>query len=88
MKKNILFATLLMLASCASVQTTQIEHDGKQAYKLTCSEFNSSLSECKANADKLCTNGYQLLDHHQEIHADSGDGFYMPTTHYLTIQCS
>ncbi|MDP2154118.1 MAG: hypothetical protein Q8J66_10740 [Methylotenera sp.] len=88
MNKTILLVPLLTLASCASVQTTQIEHDGMQAYKLTCSEFNSSLNECKANADKLCANGYKLVDHHKDVYADSGDGFYMPTTHYLTVKCS
>jgi hypothetical protein len=88
MKKIMFFATLFMLASCASVQTTKIEHDHKQAYKLTCSEFNSSLNECKANADKLCTNGYKLLSYHKDVYADSGDGFYMPSTHHLTVECS
>jgi hypothetical protein len=87
-KKFILFAPLLMLASCAGVQTTQIEHENKQAYKLTCSEFNSNLNECKANADKLCSNGYKLVNYYKHDYADSGDGFYMPSTHYLTVECS
>lgn len=88
MKKLIFFAPLIMLVSCASVRTTQIEHDNKLVYKLTCSEFNSSLNECKADADKLCANGYKLLSYEKEVYADSGDGFYMPTSHHLTVECS
>lgn len=88
MKKIIFFAPLFILASCASVQTAQIEYGSKQAYKLTCSEFNSSLKECKENADKICTNGYNLLSYYKHEYADAGDGFYMPSSHHLTIECS
>lgn len=87
MKKTLFLTSLLMITSCASVQSAQIEHDGKLGYQLTCSEFNSSLKECKENADKLCENGYKLLNHYKHEYPDSGDGFYMPSTHYLTVEC-
>lgn len=87
MKKIILFAPLLILASCASVQTAQSERDGKPVYQLTCSEFNSSLDECKQNAEKLCANGYQLVDYYKHVYPDPGDGFYMPPRHHLTVEC-
>jgi len=88
MKKTILFVPLLILTSCAGVKTAQIEPDGNQAYKLTCNEFSLSLEECKAKANEVCTNGYQITDHQEDKHPDPGDGFYMPSTHYLRVKCS
>lgn len=88
MKRTISFVPLLMLISCAGVKTAQIEHDGHQAYKLTCNEFNSSLETCKSHAEQLCANGYKLISHYEEVPPDPGDGFYMPSTHHLKIRCS
>jgi hypothetical protein len=87
MEKLLRFAPLLMLISCASVQSTVIETNGKQTHKVTCSEFNSSLEECKSSAGKLCTNDYRVVAHHKEVYADSGDGFYMPAKHHLMVEC-
>lgn len=81
------FAPLLMLMSCASVQSTTIEHNGKQVHQLSCSEFNSSLDECTAKASELCAHNYQLLSHYKEVHADSGDGFYMHPRHHISVEC-
>lgn len=87
MKKIFLLAPMLILASCASMQTAHIDDDGKHVYKLTCSEFNSSLDECQQNAEKLCSNGYKLQDYYRHVYADPGDGFYMPDRHHLTVKC-
>lgn len=87
MKKTLSFVPLLMLVACAGVKTAQVQQDG-DTYKLTCNEFNLSLKDCKAHAETLCSNGYDLLHHHEDSHPDSGDGFYMPSTHYLKIKCS
>ncbi len=88
MKKLMLFVPLLMLVSGVSVYAAEIEHHGKQTYTLSCNEFNTSLEECKAHASKVCTNGHELVNHHEEVPADSGDGFYMHTTHHLLVRCS
>lgn len=81
------FVPLLMLISCANVQSTTMESDGSQVHKLTCSEFNSSLQECKSKASELCRNDYKLLSHHEETFPDSGDGFYVHTQHHLAVAC-
>jgi len=87
MNNMLRFAPLLLLISCASVQSNTIEQDGKQVHKLSCSEFNSSLEECKAKASQLCSHNYQLLTHHEEVYPDAGDGFYMHPRHHLTVEC-
>ncbi|MDP3609779.1 MAG: hypothetical protein Q8R74_11950 [Methylophilus sp.] len=88
MKKFLRFAPLLMMISCASVQSTTIDSNGVQTHTLTCSEFNDvTLERCKARASELCVNDYHLVSQHKEVYPDSGDGFYMPPKHHLSIQC-
>lgn len=88
MNNMLRFAPLLLLISCASVQSNTIEQDGKQVHKLSCSEFNSSLEECKAKASELCANNYKLVSHHEEVYPDSGDGSYMHPRHHLSVECN
>lgn len=88
MKKRMLFLPLLMLVLSVGVNAAQIEHHGNQTYTLSCNEFNTSLEECKAHATKVCANGHDLVNHHEEVAADAGDGFYMHTKHHLVVRCS
>jgi hypothetical protein len=88
MKKLMLFVPLLILVSTVGANAVEIEHHGKQTYSLTCNEFNTSLEECKAHATKVCTNGHELVNHHEEVAADAGDGFYMHTKHHLVVRCA
>lgn len=88
MKKLMLFVPLLVLISSVSVNAEQTEHNSNKTITLSCNEFNTSLDECKAQANKICTNGHELVNHHEEEHADSGDGFYMHSTHHLVVRCS
>lgn len=87
MKKILRFAPLLMMISCASVQSTTIEHNGIQTHTLSCSEFNNGVERCEAKARELCINDYRVVSQHKEVHPDSGDGFYMPPKHHMAIQC-
>lgn len=87
MKKILRFAPLLMIISCASVQSTTIEHNGIQTHTLSCSEFNNGVEKCQAKAQSLCANDYHLITQHKEVYPDAGDGFYMPPKHHMVIQC-
>ncbi len=87
MEKLLRFAPLLMLISCASVQSTVIETNGKQTHKVTCSEFNSSFEECQSDASEVCADNFKIVAHHKEVYADSGDGFYMPSKHHFMVEC-
>jgi hypothetical protein len=88
MSQSVRFIPLLLLISCASVQSTPFDAgNGKQSFKLSCSEFNSSLDECKNKAKELCASDYKLVDHHTEVYPDAGDGFYMPSRHHLVVEC-
>lgn len=88
MKKTMLFVPLLILTACAGVKTAHVEPDGHEAYKVSCSEFSMSLEECKAHIGQYCANGYHLVEHVEDAHPSSGDGFYMPSTHHLRVKCS
>lgn len=88
MKKLMLFVPLLVLFSSGGLSAAQTDHDSNKTYSLSCNEFNTSLDECKAQASKVCTNGHELVNHHEEVPADSGDGFYMHSTHHLVVRCS
>lgn len=88
MNKLLRFTPLLMLISCASVQSTTLEHEKGQIHQISCSEFNTTLQECKAKASELCANDYKLLSHHKEVYPDAGDGFYMHPRHYLSVECT
>ncbi len=81
------FTPLLLLISCASVQSTTLEQDGKKIHQLTCSEFISSLQACEAKASELCNNNYKLISHYKEEYPDSGDGFYFHPRHHLSVEC-
>ena len=87
MNKILRAAPLLLLISCASVQSTTMEVNGKQRHQLTCSEFNQGVEKCRAKASELCANDYHLVSHTKEIYPDAGDGFYMPDKHHMTIEC-
>ena len=87
MNKTLRFAPLLLLISCASVQSNTTEQNGRIVHELTCSEFNSSLDECKNKAKELCADNYRLISHHKEVHADAGDGFHMHPQHHLSVEC-
>ena len=87
MKKIVCFVPLLILLSCASVQSTTSDINGKRAYKLSCSEFNSSLEKCKAKAQELCASDYKLIEYTKEVYPDAGDGVYMHPKHHLVVAC-
>jgi hypothetical protein len=86
MKNTLRLIPLIMLISCASVQSNTIEKDGKTIHELSCSEFNSSLDEAKAK--ELCANNYKQLSHHTDTYPDAGDGFYMHPRHHLSVECN
>ncbi len=87
MNKIVRVAPLLLLISCASVQSNPMEVNGKQRHQLSCSEFNNGIERCQAKAKELCVNDYQLVSHAKEVYPDSGDGFYMHANHHMTIEC-
>lgn len=87
MKKFLRFAPLLMLISCASVQSNTIESHGVQTHILTCSDFNNGLQRCMEKADELCANNYHVVSQLKEVYPDAGDGFYMPPNHHIAVQC-
>lgn len=87
MKTIMRFVPMILLISCASVQSQPVESNGKQAFELTCSEFNSSIEECKAKASELCAHNYKVLKHEKLEYADAGDGFYMHPRHQLLVEC-
>lgn len=87
MKKFLRFVPLLMLISCASVQSNTIESHGVQTHILTCSDFNNGLQRCMEKADELCANNYHVVSQHKEVYPDAGDGFYMPLNHHIAVQC-
>jgi hypothetical protein len=82
------YAPLIMLISCGNVHSTTLEMNGQKLHKLSCSEFNSSLEECKAKASEICQENYKLLSHDKEVYPDLGDGSYYPTKHHITVQCA
>ncbi len=88
MNKLLRFTPLLMLMSCASVQSTTLDQENGKVHQISCSEFNTTLQECKAKADELCNSDYKLLSHHKEVYPDAGDGFYMHPRHYLSVECT
>lgn len=88
MTKTVRFIPFLLLVACASVQSQPTEINGKRGFKLTCSEFNSSLEECKVKASELCDNNFTVVDHTKETYPDAGDGFYMPAKHHLAVECN
>jgi hypothetical protein len=88
MQKILRFTPLLMLISCANVQSTTVEHQHGQIHQITCSEFNTTLQECKAKANELCGNDFKLLSHHKEVFPDAHDGFYIHPRHYLSVECT
>lgn len=81
------YAPLIMLISCANVQSYTLEENGKQLHKLTCGGFNSSLEKCKLKAYELCENDFKLLSHNKEEYPDVGDGIFYPPKHHITVQC-
>lgn len=87
MKKFLRFAPLLMLISCASVQSNTVETNGVQTHVLSCSEFNNGLERCMQKANELCANNYHVVAQHKEEYPDAGDGFYMPPRHHISVQC-
>lgn len=87
MKKILRFAPLLMLISCASVQSNTIESNGVKTHVLTCSDFNNGLNRCMEKANELCASNYHVVSQHEEVYPDSGDGFYMPSKHHISVQC-
>lgn len=88
MIKTIRLIPFFLIVACASAQSQPSEINGKRAFKLTCSEFNSSLEECKVKASELCDNNFTLVDHTQETYPDAGDGFYMHPKHHLAVECN
>lgn len=88
MSNMLRFAPLFLLISCANVQSNTLEVDGQKLHKLSCSEFNSSLEECKAKASEICQQNYKLLSHNKEVYPDAGDGMYYPSKHHITVQCT
>lgn len=87
MNKLLRITPILMLISCANVQSTTVEQNGIKIHTLTCSEFNSSLEECRSKASELCGHNYETLTHNKEEFADSGDGFYMHPRHHISVKC-
>jgi hypothetical protein len=87
MKSSLHFLPLVMLISCASVQSTTLEQDGKQVHRVSCSEFNTSQQECQAKAKAFCAHEPQRMTYYKEEFADAGDGIYIPTRHHYTVEC-
>lgn len=82
------FISFLFLISCTSVQFTPIDAGNGKQKKLICSEFDTTLEECKSEAKVLCGSDFKLIDHYAEVPPDPGDGFYVHPTHYLLIECN
>ncbi|HSI44635.1 MAG TPA: hypothetical protein VK950_00540 [Methylophilus sp.] len=88
--KKILILIPLLLTACASLQPTpQTTSNGKDGFKLTCSEFNTTVEQCKVKASELCSHGYDIDKHmtYRETFPDSGDGIYMPARNHVVVAC-
>lgn len=88
--KIMLLLVPVMVSACAGIHATPHEtSSGKPGYKLTCSEFNATLDDCKARASELCSHGFVVDKHlsYRETHPDSGDGFYMHPKQHLVVAC-
>jgi hypothetical protein len=79
----------LFLSACGGMQATQYTtSDGKPGYKLTCSEFNTTLEACKAKAGEVCATGYVINQSYRETYPDSGDGIYRFANNHLVFTCN
>lgn len=79
-----------VLVACAGIKTEPTaDANGKNGYRLSCSEFNTTLAQCKAKASELCGGDFKMDPHlsYRETYPDSGDGIHMPARQYLVVSC-
>jgi uncharacterized protein YcfL len=50
MKKTLILISLLLSACASNQPTPHATSDGRPGYKLTCSEFNTTLEQCKGES--------------------------------------
>jgi hypothetical protein len=89
MKKTLILIPLLLSACASNQPTPHATSDGKPGYKLTCSEFNTTLEQCKAKASENCSHGFDVDPHlsFRETYPDAGDGIYVPARNHLVVGC-
>lgn len=78
---------LAALAGCSSMQTHQANNDG--THTLSCHSINGTDENCIKKAEIACNDGFSIVEHqsHKIEYASSGDGYYMPPKHILTVLC-
>lgn len=89
--KSLMFIPILLLSACATGNHPKpyASAGGGEGYKLSCSEFNTSLDQCKAQASKMCLTGAIVDEYltYRETFPDAGDGFYMPAKNHVVVAC-
>ena len=80
---------LLLLTGCASVSPEQfVGPNGNTAYSMRCSGMGRTLDDCYKKAEKLCPDGYTVIDAASSIIAFPMDGGIMAVPQRsLSIEC-
>ena len=87
MRNLIILSTIIVLSGCAIEPTTIIGPNGKQVYMLNC---NAVIEMCYQKAGKLCSRGYDIINHTNTLSAITPHYGQYPMTinvENLTIQC-
>ncbi|WP_020168637.1 MULTISPECIES: hypothetical protein [Methylotenera] len=86
MKNGLILISLAVLTGCSSMQT-QANIDG--SHTISCHSINGTDENCIKKAEITCSEGFSIIANqsHKIEYASSGDGFYMPPKHVLTVLC-
>lgn len=90
MKNSLSLMSLLALSACTSVESRpEAGHNGTGSYGISCHNIAGTREPCLAEAEKLCKDGFSVIEKqsYKVENTDSGDGFYMPPKHFVTVLC-
>lgn len=87
MKSRLILIPLTVLVGCSSMHPREVNSDG--SHTLSCHSINGTDEICMAHAEKICSEGFSVIENksHKIEYASSGDGFYMPPKHVITVLC-
>lgn len=90
MKNSLAFMSLFALSACTSVESRpEAGHNGAGSYGISCHNISGTREPCLTKAEKLCKDGFSVVEKqsYKVEYKDSGDGFYMPPKHFVTVLC-
>jgi hypothetical protein len=90
MKNSLAFMSLFALSACTSVESRpEAGHNGASSYGISCHNISGTREPCLTKAEKLCKDGFSVVEKqsYKVEYKDSGDGFYMPPKHFVTVLC-